>query len=119
DGVITWLDFTILLRRINTDPTSAQSDLSYRAEQAYRALWTSMCDAMDLTKDRVITRDEYPPSLAAMTQDPDRQTPAPETNPAAPDDTPNPLDSLGGEHAPTLSELVEAEITYLRHLTHW
>ncbi|MGW2426611.1 hypothetical protein ACWC0C_46985 [Streptomyces sp. NPDC001709] len=58
DGVITWQDFTIHIHTID-DPARA-----LRAEVAYRALWTAVCDAMDTNHDRVITRAEYTAHLA-------------------------------------------------------
>ncbi len=58
-GEITWTDFTDLLHRIIKDPSTAQTDLPHRAEQAYQALWTALCESMDVNNDHIITREEY------------------------------------------------------------
>ncbi|MGW2426558.1 low temperature requirement protein A [Streptomyces sp. NPDC001709] len=58
DGLITWQDFTVHIHAID-DPA-----LAHRAEVAYRALWTAMCEALDTNHDRVITQTEYNTYLA-------------------------------------------------------
>lgn len=116
DGVITWIDFTMLLHRINTDPTTAH--LAHRAETAYRSLWTSMCDAMDLNNDHIITRDEYAAFIAVMSlgllDQPTTSDMAPNPEP----DSRNPLRLFtildrNQDSTITLSELVEAELHFL------
>ena len=117
DGVITWRDFTALLHRLRTDPSGADTALVYRAELAYRALWTAMCTAMDLHDDHVITRAEYSAFTTAAAQDSETSAATSEliAQTAGGDATLRTLDSSElDSSSPTLWELVEAELYRLR-----